>query len=349
MWRKSVILGISAFYHDSAAALVIDGKIVAAAQEERFTRKKHDADFPLNAIQFVLNYALADPGQVDTVVFYEKPLLKFERLLETYHHFAPKGLSSWLKAMPLWMKEKLFIRNLIKKNLRKLHLNDYELLFSEHHLSHAASAFYPSPFKESAILTIDGVGEWSTTTIGYGNQNKITILKELHFPHSLGLLYSAVTYYCGFEVNDGEYKLMGLAPYGDEHSSQYHRFRQKILNNLVDVRNDGSLLLNMDYFEFATGLRMTNNQRWTELFGLAPRIAEGELKFDYMNLALAFQRVTEEIIFKLAQTARSLTGSSHLVMAGGVALNSVANGKLAASGIFDDIWIQPAPLMPEVH
>ena len=342
MWRKSVILGISAFYHDSAAALVIDGKIVAAAQEERFTRKKHDADFPLNAIQFVLNYALADPGQVDTVVFYEKPLLKFERLLETYHHFAPKGLSSWLKAMPLWMKEKLFIRNLIKKNLSKLHLNDYELLFSEHHLSHAASAFYPSPFKESAILTIDGVGEWSTTTIGYGNQNKITILKELHFPHSLGLLYSAVTYYCGFEVNDGEYKLMGLAPYGDEHSSQYHRFRQKILNNLVDVRNDGSLLLNMDYFEFATGLRMTNNQRWTELFGLAPRIAEGELKFDYMNLALAFQRVAEEIIFKLAQTARSLTGSSHLVMAGGVALNSVANGKLAASGIFDDIWIQPA-------
>jgi len=336
------ILGISAYYHDSAAAMLIDGEIIAAAQEERFTRKKHDASFPVNAVKYVLEESGVRPGDLQAVVFYEKPLVKFERLLETYHALAPKGINSFLTAIPVWIKEKLFMKKILIEEVRKICKGNYPVLFTEHHLSHAASAFYPSPFDEAAILTVDGVGEWATSTICYGKGSQIEILKELHFPHSIGLLYSAFTYYTGFRVNSGEYKLMGLAPYGNPDSQQVIEFKEKIQRELVDIREDGSILLNMKYFNFVSLARMTYDERWKELFGLPPRREESELSQDYMNLALAIQQVTEDIILKLAVTAQTLTNSRHLVLAGGVALNSVANGRLLSTGLFDDIWIQPA-------
>lgn len=336
------ILGISAYYHDSAAAILVDGEIIAAAQEERFTRIKHDPSFPANAVKYVLDEAGIDPKDVTAIVLYEKPLIKFERLLETYHAFAPEGLRSFLTAIPAWIREKLFMKKMLRDELQPFGLDRHTLLFPEHHFSHAASAFYPSPFDEAAILTIDGVGEWATSTICHGKGNRIKILKELDFPHSVGLLYSAFTYYTGFKVNSGEYKLMGLAPYGIPGSPQVAEYEAKIREEIVDIRDDGSLLLNMKYFHYATGLRMTNDRRWKELFGIPPRKEESELTQDYMNMALAIQNVTEEIVLRLARTARELTGSKYLAMAGGVALNSVANGKLLAAGLFDDIWIQPA-------
>lgn len=336
------ILGLSAYYHDSAATILVDGKIVAAAQEERFTRKKHDSSFPFNATQYVLQECGLSPNNIDTVAFYEKPYLKFERLLETYHGFAPKGLVSFLAAMPIWSKEKLFMRKMLQDNIAKFGINKPKLLFPEHHLSHAASAFYPSPFFEAAILTVDGVGEWATTTIGYGKGKNITMLRELDFPHSLGLLYSAFTYFCGFKVNSGEYKLMGLAPYGNPHSEQTQKWKQIILDELVDLREDGSLFLNMKYFDFATGLKMCRNDAWESLFGIQKRRSETEITQSYMNMAFAIQEVTEEVMFRLSNTARDITRCDNLVMAGGVSLNCVANGKILKKGIFKDIWIQPA-------
>lgn len=336
------ILGISAFYHDSAAAILIDGEIIAAAQEERFTRIKHDSGFPAHAIKYVLEEAGMDYNDLTSVIFYEKPLLKFERLLETYHGFAPKGLISFISAIPLWIKEKLFMRKLLQKNLVQFGTGKIPLLFPEHHLSHAASAFYPSPFDEAAILTIDGVGEWATLTISYGSSGDIRVLKELHFPHSVGLLYSAFTYYLGFKVNSGEYKLMGLAPYGNPNSAQTKKFKEKILTELVDIREDGSILLNMNYFDFATRLTMTNNRKWEALFGMPCRKPESAISQEYMDLAFAIQDVTESIIITLARTAQKITNSKNLVLAGGVALNCVANSKILNSLIFDNIWIQPA-------
>jgi len=336
------ILGISAFYHDSAAAIICNGEIVAAAQEERFTRKKHDSSFPINAITYVLEESGIAFEDLDAIAFYDKPYIKFERLLETYHAFVPRGLVSFLSAIPVWIKEKIFMKKLLRDELKKFSSVKLPLLFPEHHLSHAASAFYPSPFNDAAILTIDGVGEWATTTLCHGKDNQISIISELHFPHSVGLFYSAVTYYCGFRVNSGEYKLMGLAPYGDPQSVRKDEIKKKMLENLVDIREDGSLLMNMKYFKYATGLRMTHDKKWTALFGFPPRKPESELTPDYMNMALAVQEVLEEIIFKLAGKLKELTGSPNLVLAGGVALNSVANGKLLKSGLFEDIWIQPA-------
>ncbi len=336
------ILGISAFYHDAAAALLLDGEIVAAAHEERFTRKKHDASFPIHAAKYVLKEAGIAYKDLTAVSFYDKPYLKFERLLETYHAFAPRGLTSFVSAIPVWIKEKVFMKKMLRESLAKLGEGDVPILFPEHHLSHAASAFYPSPFDDAAILTIDGVGEWATTSIGYGKGNQIEILQELYFPHSVGLLYSAFTYYAGFRVNSGEYKLMGLAPYGNPEAEQTRLFKKKIRDELVDIREDGSILLNMAYFDFAIGLKMANDKKWEKLFGLPPRKKESAISQDYMNMALAIQQVTEDIVLRLAETAKSLTNSKHLVLAGGVALNSVANGKLLKNGIFDDIWIQPA-------
>ena len=340
------ILGVSAFYHDSAAALLVDGELVAAAQEERFSRKKQDASFPGQAVAYCLAEAGLKASDLELIVFYDKPLLKFERLLETYHAFAPRGLKSFLSAAPVWVKEKMFMRRMLREELEQLDpAIDWEktrLLFPEHHLSHAASAFYPSPFNEAAILTVDGVGEWATTTLGRGRGREIEIFRELPFPHSLGLLYSAFTYYCGFKVNSGEYKLMGLAPYGQHGSEQVQRFEQLIRQELVDIKKDGSLLLNLDYFDYAVGLRMCRDDRWEQLFGLPPRPPESDLSQPYMDLALAIQNVTEEIILQLARTAVALSGSRNLVMAGGVALNCVANGKLLHSGMIDRLWIQPA-------
>jgi carbamoyltransferase len=336
------ILGISAFYHDSAAVLLADGKIIAAAQEERFTRKKHDPGYPGNAVAYVLAESGLGVGDLKAVAFYDKPILKFERLLETYHGFAPRGLRSFLMAIPVWIKEKLLMRKLLKDELAKLGPGSPPLLFPEHHLSHAASAFYPSPFPEAAILTIDGVGEWSTSTIGWGQGKDISILRELHFPHSVGLLYSAFTYYTGFKVNSGEYKLMGLAPYGNPDSERVKKWVQIILDELVDLREDGSILLNMGYFNYATGLTMCREDRWTELFGVPPRQKETFITQEYMDMALAIQQVTEEIVLRLAATTKKLTGADYLAMAGGVALNCVANGKLLRQGLFKDIWIQPA-------
>ncbi len=341
--QRSAILGISAYYHDSAAALLIDGQVVAAAQEERFTRRKHDPGFPTCAVRYVLAEAGLEFKDLTAVAFYDKPYLKFERLLETYHAFAPRGLRSWLPAIPVWIKEKLFMKKMLREHLAEIGEGNVPLFFPEHHLSHGASAFYPSPYEDAAILTIDGVGEWATTTIGHGKGNAVTMLRELHFPHSVGLLYSAFTYYTGFRVNSGEYKLMGLAPYGNPGSAQVEDIKAKILEHLVDLRPDGSMLLNMDYFDYATGLYMVNHERWTKLFGMPARGAEAEeISQYYMDMALAIQQVTEEIVLRLAKTAKKLTGSKHLVLAGGVALNCVANGKLLKSGIFDDIWIQPA-------
>ena len=336
------ILGISAFYHDSAAALIVDGEIVAAAHEERFSRKKHDSSFPRQAIAYVLEEAGLQLADIGVVAFYDKPYLKFERLLETYHSFAPRGLRSFLSAMPVWIKEKLFMRQMLKDEFKQLGGCCPKVIFPEHHLSHGASAFYPSPFTEAAILTLDGVGEWSTSTIGRGRENSIEVLRELDFPHSLGLLYSAFTHYCGFKVNSGEYKLMGLAPYGDKNSVQVKEWIELIFSDLIDLREDGSFLLNMDYFEFATGLTMCVDNAWQKLFGVPRRKAEDSLGQDHMNLALAIQEVTEEIVLRLARTARDLTQCDNLVMAGGVALNCVANGKLLRSGLFQDIWVQPA-------
>ena len=336
------ILGISAFYHDSAAALVVDGEIVAAAHEERFTREKHDSSFPRHAVEYVLDEAGLELGDITAVAFYDKPYLKFERLLETYHSFAPRGLKSFLSAMPVWTKEKLMMRQMLRKEFEKLGPVVPKFIFPSHHLSHAASAFFPSPFSEAAILTLDGVGEWATCTIGVGRGNSIEALRELDFPHSLGLLYSAFTYYCGFKVNSGEYKLMGLAPYGTPGSPQVEKWKEQILAELVDLREDGSFLLNMDYFDYATGLTMCVDAAWEKLFGLPRRKSEADLDQRYMDLALAIQEVTEEIVLRLARTAKELTGSDYLVMAGGVALNCVANGKLLRTGMFKDIWIQPA-------
>ena len=339
---KEAILGISAYYHDSAAAILVDGKIIAAAQEERFTRIKHDASFPKKAIRYVLEEAGISMEELSSVVFYEKPMLKFERLLESYHAFAPKGLLSFLTAMPLWIKEKLFMKKMLKDELLKIGKLKVPILFTEHHLSHAASAFFPSPYEEAAILTIDGVGEWATTTISKGKGKDITILKEIQYPHSLGLLYSAFTYYCGFKVNSGEYKLMGLAPYGQAESNQIVEFIYIIKEKLIDIQEDGSFFLNMDYFQFATGLKMTYDKKWTTLFGIPPRKEESEITQDYMDLALAIQLVTEEIVLKLAKTARQITRCENLTIAGGVALNCVANGKLLKENTFKNIWIQPA-------
>ena len=327
-----VILGISAFYHDSAAAIVRDGDIVAAAQEERFTRKKHDAEFPINAIRSCIALGgLIAPRDVDLVAFYEKPFLKCERLFSTYLACAPRGLASFLKAMPLWIKRKMWIKQIIRDEL------DYEgdILFPEHHESHAASAFFPSPFNEAAILTIDGVGEWTTTSIGRGAGNRVEMLAEQHFPHSLGLLYSAFTYYLGFRVNSGEYKVMGLAPYGEP------EFEQFILDELVDLKPDGSFHLNLDYFDFVTGLRMTN-RKFDRLFGGRPRRPESELTQRHMNLARSLQAVTEEIMLRMARHAHELTGLCNLCLAGGVALNCVGNGRILREGPFDKIWVQPA-------
>jgi carbamoyltransferase len=339
---QEIILGISALYHDSAAAIIADGKIIAAAQEERFTRKKHDESFPVNAIQYVLQEAGITAEELTAVAFYDKPLLKFERLLETYHAFAPRGWRSFMKAIPLWLHGKIFMKRLLNKELKKLGAHGKPLFFPEHHLSHAASAFYPSPYEEAAILTVDGVGEWATTTIAHGKGKDITLLKELRFPHSPGLLYAAFTYFLGFKVNSGEYKMMGLAPYGDAAHPQTCRFREVITDHLVDIREDGSILLNMEYFDFATGMTMIVATKWEKLFGIPRRLPESEITEVHMNLALAIQQVTEAIVVKLAKTATSLVGSKKLVLAGGVALNCVANSRVAEAGNVESIWVQPA-------
>jgi carbamoyltransferase len=339
------ILGISAFYHDSAGALIKDGEIVAAAQEERFTRKKHDPSFPSHAVAFCLAEAGISIDELDAVVFYDKPFLKFERLLETYYAFAPRGFKSFLSAIPVWIKEKLMLKKLILDELSQIESFDRKkitLLFPEHHLSHAASAFFPSPYDEAAILTVDGVGEWATTSICHGEGEKIKIFSELKFPHSVGLLYSAFTYYLGFRVNSGEYKLMGLAPYGDPSAERTARYEKIIKEKLVHIKDDGSINLNQDYFDYATGLRMAKDSLWADLFGFPVREPEGDLTPGHCDLALAIQRVTEEIILKMAREAKRLTGSKRLCLAGGVALNCVANGKLLREGLFDEIWIQPA-------
>ena len=339
------ILGISAFYHDSAAAIIKDGEIIAAAQEERFSRKKHDAGFPSKAAAYCLKEAGISIDQLEAVVFYDKPLLKFERLLETYYAFAPKGFTSFLMAMPVWLNEKLFLKKMIRDELKKIQLYDkkkLKLLFPEHHLSHAASAFYPSPFEEAAIVTIDGVGEWATTTICKGKGKEIEILKQLNFPHSVGLLYSAFTYYLGFKVNSGEYKLMGLAPYGDPDAEQTKRFVSIIREKLVKIYDDGSIFLDQQYFNYSVGLRMVKDKKFETLFGLKRRSEEEELQQEHCNLALAIQQVTEEIVLKLAAHAKEITGSKNICLSGGVALNCVANGKLQNSNLFENIFIQPA-------
>ena len=333
------ILGISAFYHDSAAALLIDGKIVAAAQEERFTRKKHDSSYHYNSIKYVLSEANLELNQLDQIVFYEKPFLKFERLLETFLAFAPKGFTTFLMSMPIWLREKLFQKNFIYEQLKRNDnkFNDIDKLsFSEHHFSHAASAFYPSPFNEAVILTLDGVGEWATSTLAIGKDNKISMIKEIFFPHSLGLLYSAFTYYTGFKVNSGEYKLMGLAPYGSP------KYKDLIFKKLIDVKEDGSFRLNMKYFNFATGLTMTN-EKFSKLFGQKVRDPNKELLTQFhMDVASSIQGVIEDIVLKLVSNVQKETEIKNLCLAGGVALNCVANGKIVKNKIFENVWIQPA-------
>ena len=332
------ILGLSAFYHDSAAALVEDGRIRAAAQEERFTRKKHDAGFPHRAVDYCLAEAGIGLADVDRVVFYDKPFIKFERLLETYLSFAPRGFRSFRMAMPLWLKEKLFQKRLLKEELQAL-APDYDwderLLFSEHHLSHAASAFYPSPFEEAVVLTMDGVGEWTTTSVAHGRGHRLEVTKELHFPHSLGLLYSAFTYYTGFKVNSGEYKVMGLAPYGEP------RYAQAILEHIVDLKADGTFRLDQAYFDYCTGLTMTSD-KFHDLLGGPPRRAEERLEQRHMDLAASIQAVTEEVVLRLTRSLADETGARNLCLAGGVALNCVANGKVLRDGKFERLWIQPA-------
>jgi carbamoyltransferase len=332
------ILGLSALYHDSAAALIEDGRIVAAAQEERFTRKKHDSGFPHNAIRFCQEFAGCSLDDVDRVVFYDKPFLKFERLLETYLAFAPRGFQSFRTAMPVWLKEKLFQKDLLLRELRSVAsaFDGSRLMFAEHHQSHAASAFFPSPFEEAVVLTMDGVGEWATTSAAIGKGNKLEVIKEIHFPHSLGLLYSAFTYYTGFRVNSGEYKLMGLAPYG------VPRFAKLIRERLIDIKGDGSFRLNQDYFDYATGLRMTN-RRFDELFGRSARRPDLDpLEQFHMDIAASIQEVTEDAVLRLCRALARETGQRNLCLAGGVALNCVANGKVLRDGAFENIWIQPA-------
>ena len=335
----SHILGLSAYYHDSAAALVSDGKIIAAAQEERFTRKKHDAGFPTEAIRYCLAEAGLAFNAIDQVVFYDKPLVKFERLLETYIATTPRGFPSFLAAMPIWLKEKLYLKTVIRRELAAIGECEKKalpsLLFAEHHQSHAASAFFPSPFPEAAVLCMDGVGEWATTTVWHGKDNRVHPLWQIDFPHSLGLLYSAFTYFTGFKVNSGEYKLMGLAPYG------VPRYTELILDNLIDVKLDGTFRLAMEYFDYATGLRMTND-RFSELFRRGPRAPESPLTQDEMDIAASIQVVTEDIVLRLAQTIHAETGLKNLCLAGGVALNCVANGRLLREGPFEELWIQPA-------
>lgn len=329
----SAILGLSAFYHDSAACLVVDGTIVAAAQEERFTRKKHDPDFPARAVAYCLQAGGLTLADVDYVVFYEKPIRKFERLLETYFAYAPAGLRSFTMAMPVWLREKARLRSVIKDALGKE--LKAPIVFTDHHESHAASAFYPSPYDEAAIITLDGVGEWSTTTVGVGRGNRIELTRQIQFPHSLGLLYSAFTYYCGFKVNSGEYKLMGLAPYGQP------KYADVIRKHLIDVRDDGSFWLDMQYFNYCQGLTMTG-PRFHELFGAPPRRAESSLEQRHMDLAASVQAVTEDVMLRIARDVQRETGTRYLTLAGGVALNCVGNGRLLREGPFDDIWIQPA-------
>ncbi len=329
----TAILGLSAFYHDAAAALVIDGQVVAAAQEERFTRKKHDPRLPLEAIDYCLREADISPGELDYVGFYDKPLLKFDRLLETYLAVAPAGFASFLQAMPAWLKQKLFLRRELNQGLRGAYKKRY--IFTEHHESHAASAFFPSPFDEAAILTLDGVGEWTTASYGYGRENRITLTHELRFPHSLGLLYSAFTYYCGFRVNSGEYKLMGLAPYGEP------RYAEAILKHLIDLKPDGSFRMDMSYFNYCQGLTMTS-EKFHRLFGGPPRLPEAPLEQRHMDVAASIQRVTEEIMLRAARHVHRETGMANLCLAGGVALNCVGNGRILREGPFERIWIQPA-------
>jgi carbamoyltransferase len=339
------ILGISGYYHDSAAAIIENGKIIAAAQEERFTRKKHDASFPINACKFCLEYSGFQLDEIDAIAFYDKPFLKFERLLETYYGFSPKGLVSFVTSIPVWLKEKVFLKKILLDELKKIGKFDrrkIKMLFPEHHLSHAASAFFPSHFDQSAILTIDGVGEWATASICIGSGNGIEVLKELHFPHSVGLLYTSFTYWLGFRVNSGEYKLMGLAPYGNPTSARVKEYIDIIKNNLVDLKEDGSIWLNQDYFSYATRLRMLDEKKWEKLFGFPKRGFESPLEQKHCDLALAIQQVTEDIIHRMALEAKRITGSKNICLAGGVALNCVANGKLLQSGMFDDIFIQPA-------
>ena len=333
------ILGISAFYHDSAATILVDGKIIAAAQEERFTRKKHDPSYPFNAIEFVLNFAKIKLSEVDQIIFFEKPFLKFERLLETYVAFAPRGFKSFCMAMPLWLKDKLFQKKMLFDKLKR-HDNNFndikKIYFSDHHLSHAASAFFPSPFEEAVVLTADGVGEWATTTVAIGKGNNLEIKKEIHFPHSLGLLYSAFTYYTGFKVNSGEYKLMGLAPYGSP------IYEDKIKNNLIDIKEDGSFHLDQSYFNYSTGLTMTN-KKFDNLFSQKVRDPKNEqIKQFHMDIAASIQKVTEDIMIKIAKSLKKEFNISNLCLAGGVALNCVANGKILKEKIFDNIWVQPA-------
>jgi carbamoyltransferase len=332
------ILGISAFYHDAAAALIIDGEIVAAVQEERFTRIKHDSAYPAYSIDYCLKFAGLSARDLDYVSFYDKPFSKFERLISTYFAFAPKGFKSFCVSMPIWLKSKLFQKNLLINKLKYLDKSvDWSdrLIFSEHHLSHAASAFFPSPFERAAVLTIDGVGEWATTSLAIGNGNNLDVIREMHFPHSLGFLYSAFTYYTGFKVNSGEYKVMGLAPYGEP------RYVDMIKNNLIDIKDDGTFRLNLEYFDYCTGLRMTN-QRFHALFGAPPRSPEIPITQREMDLAASIQAVTEEVVLKLARSIAKETGEQNLCLAGGVALNCVANGKLLREKIFENIWIQPA-------
>ena len=339
------ILGISAFYHDSAACIIQNADILAAAQEERFTRIKQDESFPVNAIAYCLEESGLDPGELDYVVFYEKPFIKFERILETYYAFAPRGIRSFNVSIPLWIKQKLFLKDLIRKELKKIggkKLSSVKILFPEHHLSHAASAFYPSPFMESAIITIDGVGEWATASLCHGRGNQIEMIKEMKFPHSVGLLYSAFTLFTGFRVNSGEYKLMGLAPYGNPDSPEVHKFVKLIKDHLVEIKSDGSIRLNMDYFAYATKLTMINRAKWEELFGIKLREPESPTEQSHCNIAAAIQQVTEEIVIAMAAEAKRLTNSDNLCMSGGVALNCVANGKLLKTGMFKNIFIQPA-------
>ncbi|MEL6255573.1 MAG: carbamoyltransferase N-terminal domain-containing protein, partial [Bacteroidota bacterium] len=339
------ILGISAYYHDAAAALIRDGEIIAAAQEERFSRIKHDPQFPSQAISYCLEEAGIGLNEVDAIVFYDKPLLKFERLLETYYAYAPKGFRQFVKSIPIWIKEKLFLKSTLRKELTTIgefNAKNIPLLFPEHHLSHAASAFYPSPFEDAAILSVDGVGEWATTSIMHGKGQNIELKKQISFPHSLGLLYSSFTYFLGFKVNSGEYKLMGLAPYGNPHSEQKERFKQIIRGHLITSFPDGSFQLNISYFSYPYGLRMIQDKDWVKLFGISKREPEAEILQEHCNLALAIQEITEDIMIALAKEAQRLTGSNYLCIAGGVALNCVANGKLLDETDFEEIYVQPA-------
>ncbi len=336
-----IILGISAFYHDSAACLIINGDIAAAQQEERSTRKKHDSNFPINSINFCLNSKNINPLEIDYIVFYDKPFLKFERLLETYLAFAPKGFTSFFTSLPVWIKDKLFQKKTITNEFKKLWGKEIKfdfkkkLLFSEHHLSHAASAFYPSPFENAAILTMDGVGEWTTTSLAIGEGNKINVIKEIHFPHSLGLLYSAITYFTGFKVNSGEYKVMGLAPYGEP------IYVDIIKKNLIDIKQDGSFHLDMTYFDYCTGLKMTN-EKFNQLFNKQPRKPESKVTQFEMDLAASIQSITEEVVIKMCRNIAKTTKEENLCLAGGVALNCVANGKIVKEKIFKNVWVQPA-------